>query len=136
MTPAISCLKHGEKCLCTLCNCGKHHCPPKRDNLHYSPDLQTSYANQFFWKKSNGPPKSYKPLRQYTQTKSDPEVFVTVKQETYSPRPNTAPPPAPFRPAATTQLSGSFRSETTARVRYDATKWHCAVCGQCESNLC
>lgn len=37
---------HDEDCLCTICNCGAHRCPPDRIQGHYN-NLRTEHQSQF-----------------------------------------------------------------------------------------
>lgn len=57
--------EHADDCICTVCNCGKHHCPPTPRSNHYDPSMMTenhaSYRGKFVPAERAGRPDTFKP---------------------------------------------------------------------------
>ena len=58
-------VEHEEDCICTVCSCGKHACPPTPREAHYDPNMTSearqSYNGVFSPAKRVGAPDQYKP---------------------------------------------------------------------------
>jgi hypothetical protein len=56
---------HEESCICTVCTCGKHACPPTPRVNHYDPNMASesrqAYTGKFVPAKRAGAPDQYKP---------------------------------------------------------------------------
>jgi hypothetical protein len=74
-----------DKCVCLICTCGKHHCPPKHVPNAAPLETTTSYTNTF---KEHGPgdyPERVKPQQHFFGVRAGPGHFDTTHKQTFVP---------------------------------------------------
>ena len=115
-----------EPCLCTICECGKHHCPGV---MRMEPlGASSSYREHFPPKVAEPSPPRASPQRrlEHTPSRAPAGHFLTTKQEAEQrardltpPRGASTGPPPPTRPPALGP-SQKFEGSSTAKAHYVA----------------
>ncbi|EGR31472.1 hypothetical protein IMG5_108850 [Ichthyophthirius multifiliis] len=116
---------HDNQCVCQICTCKKHYCPPKGPD--YAPGILKSTMKNDYEKYNLNPedPTKRSSKKQYYQTNYDPEILKTTNQQAYT----------PFNPQPVQRIAKSQNNDNQIKIPFNGESTYKSNYQKANTNL-